>query len=628
MNTLNIALLAHVDAGKTSLTEQLLFQSGALKKVGHVDKGTSVSDYLKVEKDRGISVLASHLSLVYKGLKINIIDTPGHADFISEVERSLWAVDMVVLLVSAFDGVQAQTQKIWSLIRKLKLPCLLLIHKSDYENLDAQQMLSEIRSELLINAHLKGTEEIDLVIAESDEQLMNQYIEGDELNRELLEKAYLKLYKNGDLFPVILASSKTGSGIIELLDELKLLSNAFTIDIQGNLYAVIFKINIHSQLGKICYARVFSGQIEAKQIVYNHRLKSEEKVNMLKEVFSDQLSHCDLAKAGDIVAISGFNSAAVGDFLGERDAQDPHNFNTIPTLKTQVKAVDETDYFPLSSALNQLNQEDPLLGFEWVREEREFHLRINGKIQIEILQQIIWDRYRIKVVFEKPSIIYKETPAQAAFGFDAYTMPKPCWAVVKFEIKPGAQGSGVVYHSKIGVNDVLLKYQKEVERAIPRSLEQGIKGWEVTDIEISLVEGEDHVMHSRPGDFTIVTPMAIMDGLAKAGSILLEPIFRFYIEAPEEFLGSITSDILMMRGEFEQPQIIFGKCVLRGFVPLSTALDYEVKLASKTAGRAHYFLSFDRYRKVDDSLGVIREYKGISPLDRSKYILKARKAIQ
>ena len=628
MNTLNIALLAHVDAGKTSLTEQLLFQSGALKKVGDVNKGTSVSDYLQVEKDRGISVKASHLSLVYKELKINIIDTPGHADFIAEVERSLWAVDMVVLLVSAFDGVQAQTQKIWSLIKKLQLPCLILIHKSDYENLDKDRLLSNIRSDLMAKAYLKASEELDVALAESDERLLNQYIEGEVLNEELLEEAYLQLFKKADLFPVVLASSKSGNGIIELLDELKLLSKAFSKLRSGNFSAVIFKVNMHAQFGKICFVRVFSGQIKAKQLVYNQRLDREEKVNMIKEVFSNQLSHGEIGEAGAIIAITGFDSAAVGDFLGENGERNPYFFNTTPTLKTQVKAVDASEYFSLSAALNQLNEEDPLLGFEWITEEREFHLQINGKIQIEILQQIIWDRFQIKVAFEKPSIIYKETPAQIAFGIDAYTMPKPCWAVLKFEIKPGAPGSGVVYQSKIGVNDVLLKYQKEVERTVPKALQQGIKGWEVTDIEINLVEGEDHVMHSRAGDFAIATPMALMDGLTKAGSILLEPVLRFTIEAPEEYLGMITSDVLMMRGEFEQPLINEGKCLLKGLVPLATSMDYEVTLAAKTAGRGHYFSSLDSYQKVEDSLGVIREYKGISPIDRSKFILKARKAIQ
>jgi ribosomal protection tetracycline resistance protein len=207
-------------------------------------------------------------------------------------------------------------------------------------------------------------------------------------------------------------------------------------------------------------------------------------------------------------------------------------------------------------------------------------------------------------------------------------MPKPCWAVVKFKIEPGERGSGVSYHSEMGVNEVLLKYQKEVERTIPLALEQGVKGWEVTDIKITLVGGEDHVVHSRAGDFVIATPMAIMDGLRNAGTILLEPIMKFVLKAPEEFLGQIASDLVQMRGSFHQPEILNGFIKMEGLVPAATSLEYATKLAIRTSGRGNILLQLNGYEQVEDELGVIRKFKGISPLDRAKYILKARKAIQ
>jgi len=207
-------------------------------------------------------------------------------------------------------------------------------------------------------------------------------------------------------------------------------------------------------------------------------------------------------------------------------------------------------------------------------------------------------------------------------------MPKPCWAVLKLKIEPLEQGSGVQYSSEVGVNDILLKYQKEVERTIPKALEQGVKGWEVTDLKITLVSGEDHVMHSRAGDFVIATPMALINGLKESGTTLLEPIMRFKLEAPEEILGQIASDIHNMRGEFEQPTFFDDRIKMQGLLPAATSMEYAVKLASRSGGKAFIQMHFHSYRKIEDDLGKNREYKGISPLDRAKYILKARKAIQ
>jgi ribosomal protection tetracycline resistance protein len=294
----------------------------------------------------------------------------------------------------------------------------------------------------------------------------------------------------------------------------------------------------------------------------------------------------------------------------------------------KISARDPKQYIALSEALSKLNHEDPALDFNWYREEEEFQLKVNGKIQMEILQQLILDRFAIEVEFDEPEVIYKETPKRIAIGFDAYTMPKPCWAEVTFQIEPGPRGSGVVYSSKIGVNDVLQKYQNEVERTVPLALKQGIKGWEVTDLKITMIEGEDHVMHSRPGDFIIATPMAIMKGLVEADSQLLEPILKYRIESPETSLGSITSEILNLRGSFEQPQFTGDRFILNALIPVATSMEFPTFLAAETAGQAVVSTSFHSYKEVDDEFAKTRSFKGISPLDRSKYILKARRAIQ
>lgn len=649
---LNIALLAHVDAGKTSITEQLLYHCGAIQKLGFVDKGTSASDSLSVEKERGISVMASHLSLVYNNLHINILDTPGHADFMSEVERSLLAVDLVVLVLSAYQGVQAQTRNIWNLLQKKALPTLLLINKVDKNDFDQNLILKNVHQELTSNALIAQKIEIEEGIqiesmwdqslmgslirnevfleklTEVNDDLLEQYLGDEAVEDDFLKDVYLKSVHQAQIYAVLFSSAKMGFGIEALLKELEVFHSGMILDPSKEFSAIVFKISQHPQLGKLSHLRLFSGSIGRKQMVYNQRLQEEEKVNQIKSVFSQKLNDLEQAWTGDIVAVSGFSQAQLGDVLGRKQVNRNLSFNTVPILTVQVKSINSADYIKLSEALMQLNQEDPLLHFQWFRDSEEFHIKINGQIQLEILQQIFLERFQLEVQFEEPTVIYKETPTKTAYGFDAYTMPKPCWAVLKFKIEPGAPSSGVQYHSEVGVNSISMQYQKEVLRTLPKALEQGLKSWELTDIKITLVEGEDHVVHSRAGDFAIATPMAIMDGLQKSGTTLLEPIMKFVIEAPEEHLGIITSDVILMRGRFEQPEIEEGKMKLVGRFPVSTSLDYPIKLAAKTAGQALMSMSFDSYEKIDDELGVIRAYKGISPLDRSKYILKARKAIQ
>lgn len=251
-----------------------------------------------------------------------------------------------------------------------------------------------------------------------------------------------------------------------------------------------------------------------------------------------------------------------------------------------------------------------------------------GWIQIEILQRTLDVRFGIDATFDEPTVIYKETPKTIAEGFARYWMPKPCWAIIKFKICPGEHGSGVIYESKISKDKVHQKYQNEVERTIDKALKQGIKGWEVTDLIVTFIDGEDHEVHSRPGDFSIATPMAIMNGLVNTDTVFLEPVNGFRIKAPLELLGAITSDIIQMRGSFNSPEITENKMEISGEIPLSTSIDFPVKLSSRSGGKAKIKTWFAGYQKCKEEHGKTRPYKGVSPLDEAKYILKARKAIQ
>jgi small GTP-binding protein len=646
----NIAILAHADAGKTTITEQFLYMSGQTRQPGNVDKGTAQTDFLPVEKERGISVSSSHTSFRWGGTRINLIDTPGHVDFSADVERVLRVPDGVILVISAVEGVQAHTETLWHALRERGIPVVFFVNKTDRVGADTAAVIRAIHKEL--NVHPVALQEVvgegengvsylsywdadfqdpllTEKIVESDETLLNSYLEGSTPAFEALDRQLGSLIQSAAVYPLLFGSAKIGLGIQALLDFVVRYFPAPKGETDKPLSALVYGIGHDKVMGKIAYVRVFNGSVANREIVFNVTRGSEEKVTQVRRLFPGRYEDTGLVEAGDLAGLCGLGSACVGDLLGEPGNEIPEVVRLrTPLIIVRVKANKEKDYPALASAMLELSAEDPALEFDWLREESELQVKIMGWIQMEVLERILSDRFGIEAKFENPTVIYKETPASAGDGFVQYWMPKPCWAIMKFRIEPGERGSGVSYRSLLSVNDVQQKYQNEVERTIGAALKQGIKGWEVTDIRITLIEGEDHPVHSRAGDFAVATPMGIMNGLVNTGTILLEPVIRYKIDAPEELLGIITSDITQMRGNFDSPVIGSGRFTLTGELPLATSIDYPVKLSSRSGGKARISTSFCGYRECTDEQGVIRPYRGISPLDTAKYILKARKALQ
>jgi len=646
----NIAIMAHADAGKTTLTEQFLFLGGLTRQAGNVDQGTASTDFLAVEKERGISVRSAHTSFFWQQTRINLIDTPGHVDFSSDVERVMRIADGVILLISAVEGIQAHTETLWRALHARGIPVLLFMNKIDRVGADPEIVCHAIEKELKISPlHMQnvigeGNSDVSLTscwsfeslddklleqVVSSDEALMMAYLEGQTPSFPILEKQLSLLIRSSKIYPLWFGSAKMGLGIRELLDAVVAYLPGPGGDPNKPLSALVYGIGHEKTMGKIAHVRLFNGSISNREVIFNASRQLGEKVTQVRRIFPGRYEDTGIVEAGDMAGICGFENAAVGDVLGIADAAipDPVKLST-PLIIVQVKAVNPKDYPALAAAMLELDAEDPALEFEWKREEAELQVKIMGWIQMEVLERILADRFGLVAKFENPTVIYQETPSSTAEGFVRYWMPKPCWAIMKFRIEPGERGSGVVYKSMVSVNQVQQKYQNEVARCIPTALKQGIKGWEVTDIQITLIEGEDHPMHSRAGDFTVATPMGIMEGLVNTGTTLLEPMIRFQIQAVEELLGPVTSDITRMRGTFESPVMEEGRFTLHGIFPLSTSIDYPVKLSSRSGGKARISTRFNGYQECPDELGVIRPYQGISPLDTAKYILKARKALK
>ena len=653
----NIGILAHVDAGKTTITENFLYLSGQTKKLGSVDDGTAQTDFLDIERERGISVRSSNTSFEWDGVKINLIDTPGHVDFSADVERVLRVLDCAVLVISAVEGVQAHTETLWNALQNLKIPTIIFINKIDRVGADVDLVVNEIKRELTeklvvfnkVSNEASNEANIESIwneqnindniieaIANADESILEKYLDDQQLSFTELDNSIVKAVHQYNIYPVLMGSAKNSIGVKELLNAITHYLPGPNVDETKSLSALIYKITYDKTMGQIAHVKVFSGVIKNREIIKNASQAIEEKVTQVRKLISNKFEDIGEVKAGDIAGICGLQNAKAGDVLGEFSELLPDEISLrTPLLTVQVKparlvsgAENDKDYPALAEALQKLTKEDPTLDFEWLREDRELHVKIMGWIQIEVLEKILENRFGINAKFDDPTVIYKETPTKKGEGFVRYWMPKPCWAIMKFLIEPGERGSGVVYESKISVDNVHKKYQNEVERTIPNALKQGIKGWEVTDLKITLIEGEDHQVHSNPGDFIVATPMGIMNGLVNTGTTLLEPLLAFKISATEDLLGAITSDITQMRGTFDSPEMENGKFILRGVLPVATSLDFPVRLSSRSGGKAKISTKFSGYQKCSDELGQTREYKGISPLNTSKWILKARKALQ
>lgn len=650
---LTIGILAHVDAGKTSITECLLHHAGATKFLGSVDKGSAITDGLALEKSRGISIKASCVNFSWKNTVFQLLDTPGHIDFSAEVDRSLLILDAVILIISAKEGVQAHTLKLWESLTERKLPVIIFINKIDRSGVDVEHVFLEIEKDLgarlfalnypdvsnsvqpkllsipncgnLLNSVILDKSMENL--AECDEAFLEQYLEGETSDTgQIYEKGKQKI-KNGALYGSIFGSAKLGLGIDELLNSIATLipqpKSNFSLPT-----AKVFKVIFHEKRGRLAYIKLYGGRLKSKDVIRSQQLDKEIKINQIFKPQLDDLVQVSELHHGEIGIISTSGNLLAEDILGSESIPDHYSKIGTAVLRVQVVAKEEKDYQKLGEALDILNIEDPRLDFKWFKEEKEFYLKILGPIQTEVLKEDLVNRWAIEAEFRKPKVIYKETPSKSAEGYVRYWMPKPCWAIMTFLIEPAPPGSGVSFTSKVRTSDISKKYINEVKRAIPWSLKQGIHGYEVTDLSITLTEGSEHTVHSNPGDFLLATPMGVLRGLKNAGTDLLEPMYAFEIKANQDLLGPISSDLAQMNAQLDLPVFDNETFTLCGRVSVAAALNYPIKFNARTSGKGRLKLTLDGYQKTTTTDEKIRSYKGVSPLDESLWILHMRGAFK
>ena len=650
---LTIGILAHVDAGKTSITESLLHHSGATASLGSVDKGSAVTDGLAMEKSRGISIKASSVNFSWANQLFQLVDTPGHIDFSAEVDRSLSILDAVILVVSAKEGVQAHTLNLWERLIERKLPVIIFFNKIDRTGVDIEEVFLDFQKEIGVQLFALNypdishpdnpkvmpftncAKHIDSTIfdtsmenlAECDETFLSQYLEGKTSDlTQILEKG--KQYiKTGVLHGALFGSAKLGLGIEGLLNSISTL-----ISLPKKYYstnaAKVFKIIFDKKKGRLAYIKSYGSVLKSKDLIRSQQLDKDIKINQIFKPHLGDLVQISELHPGEIGVITTSDSILSGDILGTENLTDQYSKISEAVLGVQVLPKDIKEYQKLGEALEILNIEDPMLDFKWFKEEKEFHLKILGPIQTEVLKESLIQRWSIEAEFREPKVIYKETPSASAEGYVRYWMPKPCWAIMTFLIEPAPLGSGVLFTSNARTSDISNKYLNEVKRAIPWSLKQGIHGYEVTDISITLIEGSEHTVHSNPGDFLLATPMGILKGLKNAGSNLLEPMYTFEIKANQDLLGPISSDLNQMNAQINAPIICSDFFSISGRVSVAAAMNYAIKFNATTSGKGRLKLTLDGYEKTTTTADKIRSYKGVSPLDEAQWILHMRGAFK
>lgn len=636
---INLGILAHVDAGKTSLTEQLLFLGGALRTAGAVDLGTAQTDTLAVEQARGISVKTADAVLETEKTVINIIDTPGHADFISEVERALSVLDCAVVVVSAVEGVQAQTEILLHAVQEIELPCVIFVNKLDRAGSGFAAVCTELEEQLagrsLLRINRPENEgdtgvyivpEADAlenaVVLTEDEDLLERFLLGEETD---FARTVCAAVENGAV-PVLCGSSKTGAGCREILD---FLCDCIPVSEHGEaeLCARVFRVEHDRQFGKLCHVRVFSGSLQPRQSVYLPRVDKEEKIAGIRRPMGRKQADMAAAEAGDIAVLFGLGEVRAGDMIGRGTPPRKESALAVPLLTVKAEPEKPGDLMALVSALDALADEDPMLHFLWIREKKEIQLRIVGKIQLEILEELLLERYDLRAKFSPPSVIYKETPSSVGEGFDAYLMPKPCWAILKFLIEPLPRGSGLVYESKTSPSRLMYRYQNHVETAVPEALTQGMYGWEVTDLKVTLIDGEHHHVHTHPLDFFLCTPLAIMDGLRNCGTTLLEPILKVKLTFDPNLSGRVIGLIQNARGVLLDQTVRGDRQTITAEIPVAESMELPVEFAKLTSGRGNMASAFSHYAPCVPGFIAERERIGTNPLDRAKYILEKRNAL-
>lgn len=602
-----IGILAHVDAGKTTLAEALLHAAGTIRAPGRVDKGTALLDHGAVERERGITVFTDQASFPAGGRTFHLLDTPGHADFSGEMERALWVLDCAVLVVSGVEGVQSHTRTLWRLLEGRGVPTLVFLNKADRPGFDAPGVLAQL-SARLSGDFLPFDGGLPMEgLAELDEDLLERYLDGD-ADPARWSAAARRLFLARRCFPVLTGSALTGQGVEALLDLLPRLT-AETGDPAAPLRARAYKVRHDKGLGRLTFLKILSGTLSPRQELALPG-GGTEKADRLLGFQGGRSAPLDKALPGDLCAVSGLQSLKAGQELGGAPGTAPEELR--PALSAKVLAGPEVPPHALLKIFKELEDEEPLLAVRWDEHLQELQVRVMGPVQLEVLAQLVRERYGCAVSFGPCQILYQETVAAPVVGRGHFE-PLRHYAEVHLLISPGPRGSGVAFESRCPLDELASNWQNLIRSHVLDEAHFGVlTGSPLTDVEIALLAGRDHLKHTEGGDFRQAVRRAVRQGLMGAENLLLEPWYAVTVEVDTSLCGRVLADLQRMGGVCRSPEAAGDRAVIRGRVPVSTSMDYPKELAAFSHGGGSISLTLDGYEPCRDQAGVV-ERLGYDP---------------
>ena len=607
-----IGILAHVDAGKTTLAESMLYLSGAIRKLGRVDHKDAFLDMNELERARGITIFSKQAELMFGTTEVTLLDTPGHVDFSAEMERTLQVLDYAILVISGADGVQGHVQTLWRLLEQYQIPVFLFINKMDQEGTNSEKIMHELQKSLDERCIAFGREQDQEIFMENlavcDESVLEYYLEKGFLSH----KQIVKMITERKVFPCYFGSALKMTGVKEFMKEIKSYTECPQYPEQFG--AKVYKIARDAQGNRLTYMKITGGTLKVKMAltnaVSNSRFNSsdeiwEEKVDQIRIYSGSQFKTVDEAEAGMVCAVTGLTKTYSGQGLGIEEASDMPILEPVLTYKIQLPQ--GSNVHDMFIKLRQLEEEEPQLHIVWNESLNEIHAQVMGEVQIEILKHMIQERFGVSVEFGEGAIVYKETIKNTVEGVGHFE-PLRHYAEVHLILEPGEPGSGMTFDSICSEDRLDRNWQRLILTHLEEKKHLGVlTGSEITDMKITLASGKAHLKHTEGGDFRQATYRAVRHGLKKAESVLLEPVYEFRLELPSDMVGRAMTDIQKMHGRFQPPMMDQDRTILTGTAPVVTMRDYQTEVTAYTKGAGRLFCDLKGYEPCHNAEEVIEK---------------------
>jgi ribosomal protection tetracycline resistance protein len=654
--TLNLGILAHVDAGKTTLTERLLYAAGVIDKVGSVDAGTTQTDTLALERQRGITIKSAVVSFAIDDVTVNLIDTPGHPDFIAEVERVLSVLDGAVLVISAVEGVQPQTRLLMRALQRLHVPTLLFVNKIDRTGASDERVLQEISGRLtpavvpLGYAGALGTRAADFTpseegdpafrtrlteaLAERDDELLAAYLDGVEVPYQRLRERLAAQTGRALVHPVCFGSALTGAGVESLTSAIAELLPASAGDREAAVSGTVFKIERAPSGERIAFVRMFSGTIRTRDRVHFGR-GAEGKVTGIRVFESGSAEQRAEVSAGEIGKLWGLGEIQIGDAIGAPRREAAHQF-PLPAFETVVVSRNPAEKERLRVALSQLAEQDPLIDVRQDDTRQEISISLYGEVQREVVEATLAADFGLDVAFRELTVICVERPVATAEAVEIlHAEANPFAATIGLRVEPAPIDSGVEFRLEVSTESVPLYAYKTRDRFadsmgqyVRRTLQEGLLGWQVTDCVVTMTDctyqSADGPPSTRgpmstPADFRKLTPIVLMQALERAGTAVCEPVLRVHLEVPVATIGAVLAALARVGAAAHAPTLRGDLATIETTLPAVRAQDLRRRLPALTGGEGVLESDFGGYQPVSGEPPTRRRTTA-NPLNREEYL--------